>query len=208
MGAARRYGNSGILRSPPASVEKVGSWGIGILIAMLSLATLGSAIAGLVTHDEPTSSAASLIVSASALVLMILLWLPKRYLARALNSSTMAGEAACSLSCIQITLVVFLGAFVFRISRKAWWVDNACCIVLSLLFAREAWKMLSWVTNPEFNGGCCRRCPSTKPQDATTHGSSMTVLGGDGDEEKAVASTSTLASVRHTYPSSSSSDLD
>lgn len=88
---------------------------------------------------------------------MILLWVRKRYLARALDS-TMAGEATCSLSCIQITLVVFLAALVFKITSNAWWVDNAACIVLSLLSAREVWNMLRWMSNPESDGGCCGHC--------------------------------------------------
>lgn len=174
----------------PASVERIGTWSVGILIAILALATLGSAIASLVTHEEPTTSPASLIVSASALVLMILLWLPKRYLATALDSSTMAGEAACSLSCIQITLVVFVGALVFKISSKAWWVDSAACVILSILFAREAWKMLSWVMNPAFNGGCCGGCAHPKEHDTEkgiVSGSSATVGGNasERDVEKA-----------------------
>ena len=164
------------------SIEKIGTWSIGTLIALLALATLGSAIASLVTHDEPTTSPASLIISASALVIMILLWLPKRYLARALDSSTMAGEAACSLSCIQITLVVFVGALVFKLSRRAWWVDSAACIVLSILFAREAWKMLRWVSNPEFNGGCCGGCSHPKPQSVEK---GEAAKARDVDEEKA-----------------------
>ena len=37
-------------------------------------------------------------------------------------------------------------------------MDSATSIILGLLFAREAWKMLSWVQNPNFNGGCCGGC--------------------------------------------------
>ncbi|KAI5117160.1 hypothetical protein M0805_001018 [Coniferiporia weirii] len=139
-------------------VEKIGTWSIGILIAILSLAAEVSAIVSLVQHTEPDASNASLIISASALVLMILLWLPKRWLAHALDSSTMAGEATCSLSCIQITIVLFTGSLVFRLWRGGWWVDSATTIVLGLLFAREAWKMLAWVSSPSFNGGCCSGC--------------------------------------------------
>ena len=139
------------------SVEKVGTWSIGILIALLALATEITAILGLVQHSEPDSSMASLIVSASALVIMVLIWAPKVTLARRLNSSTMAGEATCSLSCIQITIVLFIGSLVFRLTghKQGWWVDSATSLVLGLLFAREAWKMLAWVSSPRFNGGCC-----------------------------------------------------
>ncbi|KAH8113888.1 hypothetical protein DFH11DRAFT_281578 [Phellopilus nigrolimitatus] len=139
-------------------IERIGTWSIGVLIAILALATEITAVVGLAQHNEPDVSNASLIVSASALVLMVLLWLPKRFLARALDSSTMAGEATCSLSCIQITIVLFIGALVFRLWRGGWWVDSATSLVLGLLFAREAWKMLAWVRHPEFNGGCCGGC--------------------------------------------------
>lgn len=160
---------STVISDADLRVEKLGTWGIGILIGLLALAAEGSAIAGLVLHTEPDTSNASLIISASALVIMILIWLPKRWLARELNSSTMAGEATCSLSCIQITIVLFAGSLIFRVWHGGWWVDNATTIMLGLLFFREAWKMLAWVRDPNFNGGCCGDCahPPRLERDAT-----------------------------------------
>ena len=38
---------------------------------------------------------------------MFFFWLPKGYLAHALNSNTMHGEAVCSLSCLQLSVVLF-----------------------------------------------------------------------------------------------------
>ncbi|TFK31852.1 hypothetical protein BDQ12DRAFT_744870 [Crucibulum laeve] len=138
--------------------EKVGTLGIGLLLVALSLATIANAIDILVTHQEPDLSNASLIISASALVLMVLIWLPKRYLAKALNSSTMRGEATCSLSCIQITCVLFIGSLIFRVWRGGWWVDGATSIILSFLFAWEGIKMVRWARSSEFTGGCCESC--------------------------------------------------
>lgn len=136
-------------------IEKIASGSIGGLLLALSLGTEASAIAGLVLHQEPDVSNASLIISASALVLMIFIWLPKRYLARALNSSAMQGEATCSLSCIQITLVLFSGSLIFRLWRGGWWVDSATSLILGILFGWEGFKMIRWVSNPAFDGGCC-----------------------------------------------------
>ncbi|EJC99329.1 uncharacterized protein FOMMEDRAFT_94580 [Fomitiporia mediterranea MF3/22] len=76
----------------------------------------------------------------------------------------MAGEATCSLSCIQITIVLFIGSLIFRLWHGGWWVDDATSLILGILFAREAWKMLSWVSNPEFNGGCCGGCAHNGPK--------------------------------------------
>lgn len=147
-----------VLSKDDIKVEKFGTLGIGILLIVLALGTTGSAMALLALHQEPTSSNASLIISASALVLMILIWLPKRYLAKALDSSTMRGEATCSLSCIQITCVLFVGSLLFRLWRDGWWVDGATSIVLSILFAWEGIKMVRWASSPDFTGGCCQSC--------------------------------------------------
>lgn len=89
---------------------------------------------------------------------MIAIWLPKRYLARALNSSAMAGEATCSLSCIQITIVLFVGSLIFRLWTQGWWVDSVTSLILGALFGWEGYKMIKWVRDPNFDGGCCKEC--------------------------------------------------
>lgn len=139
-------------------IEKFASASIGVLLIGLSLATEIAAIIALSLHQEPDSSNVSLIVSVSALVLMVAIWLPKRYLARALNSSAMAGEATCSLSCIQITIVLFVGSLIFRLWTNGWWVDSATSLVLGALFGWEGYKMIKWVRDPSFDGGCCKEC--------------------------------------------------
>jgi len=89
---------------------------------------------------------------------MVLIWLPKRYLAKALDSSAMKGEAICSLSCIQMTIVLFIGSLTFRLWKGGWWVDAATAIVLGFLFGWEGVKMVMWARDPEFSGGCCKDC--------------------------------------------------
>lgn len=128
----------------------------------LAVATEITAIVSLVKHDKPDSSNASLIISASALVIMIFIWLPKRYLARALDSSAMKGEAACSRACILITGVLFIGSLIYRLWSNGWWVDSATSLVLGLLFGRDGVEMLQWARDPDFNGGCCGSCANTK----------------------------------------------
>lgn len=137
-----------------ARLEKIISGSIGGLLLALALSTEATAIVGLALHQEPDASNSSLIISASALAIMIFIWLPKPYLARALNSSAMQGEATCSLSCIQITIVLFIGSLIFRVWRGGWWVDSATSLFLGILFGREGWKMVRWVRDPAFDGGC------------------------------------------------------
>jgi len=152
-----------VLDAAEMRIERFASTIIGWLLVALSLATEAVSIVSFALHQEPDSSNASLIISASALVFMIFLWLPKRYLAKALNSTAMQGEATCSLSCIQITIALFLGSLVYRLWHDGWWVDAATSMVLGLLFAWEAYKILVWVHDPAFDGGCCRTC-APKPE--------------------------------------------
>ncbi|KZT32751.1 hypothetical protein SISSUDRAFT_1028260 [Sistotremastrum suecicum HHB10207 ss-3] len=92
---------------------------------------------------------------------MIFIWLPKRWLAKTLDSSSLQAEATCSLSCIQITLVLFVGSLVYKLWKGGWWVDGATSIVLGLLFGWEGYKMIKWVRDPNFDGGCCGSCKPT-----------------------------------------------
>ncbi|KAH7926546.1 hypothetical protein BV22DRAFT_988068, partial [Leucogyrophana mollusca] len=136
-------------------LEKVATISIGSLLVMLALAAIGTSIASLVKHDHPSPSDASLIIASSTMFITFLLWIPKRYLARALNSSTMAGEALCSLSCIQFSAVLLVGSLIYRAWRGGWWVDSATAILIAFLFGWEGVKMVRWARNDKFDGGCC-----------------------------------------------------
>lgn len=103
----------------------------------------------------------SLIVSTSALELMIFVWLPKPWIAVELNSSVMRGEAACSLACIYLTIVLFIGSIVYKVWPDAWWVDSAVAVLLGFFFFHDGWQMITWARSEDFNGGCCKTCSSS-----------------------------------------------
>jgi divalent metal cation (Fe/Co/Zn/Cd) transporter len=138
--------------------ERSATIGIGILFGILAVGTWVTSIVSLVRHNHPDTSTPSLIISASALVLMILIWLPKPWLAKSLNSSAMHGEAKCSLACIYITAVLLAGTLVYKFWENGWWVDSAVAIVLGAFFAKESFEMIRWGTSKGFSGGCCDSC--------------------------------------------------
>ncbi|CAG8656274.1 2515_t:CDS:2, partial [Racocetra fulgida] len=78
------------------------------------------------------------------------------YAAKLLNSFTMASDAKCALSCIQITLIVFFGSLIYTVWKNGWWVDSAVALILSILFAKEGAGMIIWATSSDFNGNCCK----------------------------------------------------
>ncbi|CAG8459793.1 15694_t:CDS:1 [Funneliformis mosseae] len=136
--------------------ERKATMGIGLLFLLLSIATISDAIVALVQRRNPETTIAGLIISSVSLSFMGFLWLSKKYLAKKLNSSTMASEAQCSLACIKITLVLFLGSILFMIWKKGWWIDSTAAIILGILFAKEGVDMIMWARSKNFSGGCCK----------------------------------------------------
>ncbi|KAG6331118.1 hypothetical protein ID866_7972 [Astraeus odoratus] len=136
-------------------IEKWATTAIGFLLIILALAAISTSIATLVAHEHPSQSDAALIIAGSTVFIMFFFWVPKRYLARALNSSTMHGEALCTLSCIQFSGVLLIGSLVYRVWQHGWWVDSATAIIIALLFGWEGIKMVRWAQHKDFSGGCC-----------------------------------------------------
>lgn len=139
-------------------LEKNATMGIGSLFIILAATTWATSSVALSKHQHPDTALPSLIISASALGLMIAIWLPKVYLYKRLNSSAMKAEADCSLACIALTLVLLGGSIIYRFWKGGWWVDGAVALVLGLYFAKEGVEMVRWASHPEFNGGCCNTC--------------------------------------------------
>jgi hypothetical protein len=122
---------------------------IGVLLRVFPSQIAATSALSLYPKTRPVHRF-SLIVSASALVLMVAIWLPKQYFAHALNkNSAMAGEATrtCSLSCIQITIILFVGSLIFRLWTKGWWVDGATALILG---ARFGWEGYYKMVRPKF----------------------------------------------------------
>ena len=138
--------------------EKVATISIGSFFLALSVGTVVTVSVKLSRHDHPDDSNYTLIVSSTCLVIMILVWLPKPWLARELNSSAMRGEAKCSLSCIQLTLALFIGSIIYKFWPEGWWVDSAISLVLAIFFFKEGYEALAWGTSKAFTGGCCHDC--------------------------------------------------
>jgi len=139
---------------------------------ILAVTTFATSSVALSKHQNPDTALPSLIISAAALGLMIAIWLPKVYLYKRLNSSTMKAEADCSLACIALTLVLLVGSIIYRFWKGGWWVDSAVALVFGLYFAKEGVEMIRWARHPEFNGGCCSTC-AAPPSSSQEHSHSQ-----------------------------------
>jgi len=134
--------------------DRRATYWIGVLFLFLALGTvLGSALQ-LTTHRHPATTLPGLVVSTLSIGAMLVLWRGKRRAAQVLDSSALAGDAKCSLVCMQLSLVLFLGSLAFWVRPALWWAAAAAALVLSLYIGREGWEMVEAARKPDFRGGC------------------------------------------------------
>jgi len=175
--------------------ERKATIGIGLLFLVLSTATISDAIVALVQKRKPETAVAGLIISSVSLSFMGFLWLSKKYLAKMLNSFTMASDAQCSLACIKITLVLFIGSFLYIIWKDGWWLDSTAAIILGVLFAKEGVDMILWARSKNFSGGCCKHDAIEKKEcceNETDYKSSVNSASNDDEKRKKCGITITV----------------
>ena len=158
----------------------------------LTIAAIATSATSLAAHDQPSTALPALLISASAIVITLVLYLAKRYLARALDSSTLNGEAICGLCCMQLSLVLLIGSLIYRVWKGGWWVDSATAIVIGMMFGWEGVKMIRWARNKDFDGGCCGQC---QPKDEASPG--CTTLSGEVEPKEPEQTQSPCSSSAH-----------
>jgi len=134
--------------------ERLAIRSIGIMLLLLAGVTTVGSVLQLLSHRHPGTTIPGVIVSIVSLVVMFLLWRGKTRTAVALDSRAMKSDAACSLACMQLSSVIFIGSMLFWWSPRLWWVDAVTAIVISGLIAREGWSGFRISLKPDFSGGC------------------------------------------------------
>jgi len=105
-------------------MERIATITIGALLVVLTVAAIGTSAASLSAHDYPSTTLPALLIAATSTGVTLILYLIKRYLARALNSSALHGEALCSLCCMELSIVLLIGSLIYRVWSGGWWVDS------------------------------------------------------------------------------------
>ncbi len=153
-----RFGDGARTATPEgARRDRLASRGIGFLFLGLAAATAAGAAARLWEKAPPETALAGLVISAVSLSFMFFLWAAKLRAARALDSATLRGDAACSLACIQLSAVLFAGSVAFTVAPALWWADAAAALALAALIAREGWGIARASFRADAGAGC--GCP-------------------------------------------------
>jgi divalent metal cation (Fe/Co/Zn/Cd) transporter len=128
--------------------------GIAVLFLALALGTAAGALLQIASRRHPETTVPGLVIALLSISFMLWLWRAKRRTAEALASRTLAGDAACSLVCVKLSLVLLAGSMLYMVTPALWWADAAAALVLAALIAREGWEMLAASRRPDFDGGC------------------------------------------------------
>ena len=134
--------------------ERKATRGIGWLFLGLALGIAGGALLQLTAQRHPPTTLPGLVISAFSLSFMAYLWRAKLRVAKAMDSATLAADAACSLACIQLSLVLFAGSLLFLLAPALWWVDAAAALGLALLIGKEGLGLIRAARSEAFTGGC------------------------------------------------------
>ena len=134
--------------------ERRAALGIGGLFVLLALGTSVGSVFQLVSRQHPETTIPGLLVSILSLGFMFWLWKSKQRAAEALDSRSLEGDAACSLVCIQLSMVLFAGSLAFLLIPALWWADAAAALVLSAFIAKEGVAGIRAALKPGFTGGC------------------------------------------------------
>lgn len=127
---------------------------ISALFLVLAVATAGGAVAQLAAGGHPGSSVPALVVSGISLSFMAALWRAKLAAATALDSPTLAMDAACSRACLQLSAVLLVGSLVYVAVPALWWADAAAALGLAGLIGREGLEGWRAASRADFSGGC------------------------------------------------------
>ncbi len=138
--------------------ERRASAGIAWLFLTLAAGTATGAILQLAGRRHPATTVPGLVISLASIAFMLWLWHEKRLTAAALSSRTLAGDAACSLVCVKLSLVLLAGSLLFLVTPSLWWADAAAAIILAGMITREGWEMLEASRRPDGDTACGCHC--------------------------------------------------
>jgi len=134
--------------------ERLATRGIASLLILLSLIVFITSSWQLSLGKAPETTFPGIIISCISIVIMIFLWYAKMKIAKKINSLTLEKDAACTLICIRLSIVLLLGSLLYTLFPSFWWVDSVFAIVLGLLIIKEGIDTMRETFKEGFSGGC------------------------------------------------------
>ncbi len=108
----------------------------GLFFVLGALTLIGAGLQ-LCSGIHPQTTVPGIIISLVSLSFMYFLYSAKKQTGEALQSETVLKDAACSLACIQLSIVLFIGSVLCQWLPSLWWVDAAAAIVIAYYIFKE-----------------------------------------------------------------------
>ena len=154
----RLRGDFGAGTALARSREKTATLVIGSLLLLLGVGVAVGSGLQLLAGGHPGSTVPGLIVSTLSIGLMVFLWRAKLTVAKQLDSRTLLSDAACSRSCLQLSVILLAGSLLYVLFPALWWADSVAAIGLAGLIGWEGIQAIRAARQPDFTGGCCGGC--------------------------------------------------
>ncbi len=134
--------------------ERKATFWIGSLFLLLSLTVISASIHRFLNFIPPQTTVPGIIISSLSLTTMFFLWKSKIGLAKHFDSSTLLNDASCTLECLKLSFVLFLGSILYNFYPELWWADLLAGIILAILIGKEGLLIIKASRKDNFTGGC------------------------------------------------------
>jgi divalent metal cation (Fe/Co/Zn/Cd) transporter len=121
--------------------EKLALRLIAVTFFALAAYVTAEAVYDLVVKSKPETSVAGLVLAAAAVIVMPLLFVVKKRLARRLENAALGAEASESLICGMLAAIVLV-ALGLNAAFGWWWADPVAALVVALFAVREGFEAL------------------------------------------------------------------
>ena len=117
--------------------ERLATFVIGLLFILLALSVVITSFYNIAHKNMPDTTLPGIIISFLSLITMFFVWWAKQKVGKKLGSSTVLTDATCTLTCIKLSLVLFIGSIIFIIQPALWWIDSTASIILAYFIYKE-----------------------------------------------------------------------
>ena len=108
-------------------VEHRATWFAVVMLALLCLYVLVTSIVGLAAHSKPGSSAAGIVITVAAVIVMPWLGVSKRRIATRIGSDALRADAAESFTCGYMAAAVLAGVALNTLFHW-WWAEDIAAL--------------------------------------------------------------------------------
>jgi len=153
----------GIAPEQSLRYERIGATTVAILLMLLATTATCGATYRLIMHQYPNTQIPALIISAVCLVGMYALYIGKKKAANIVGSATLMSDAACSLGCIHLSGVIFIGSLVFMLwywifgTNTLWFLSPCMTYLVAYSVGKEGYMIYRNAQSESFDGtvSCC-----------------------------------------------------